>query len=165
MRHEWEHIADALRQEIGEYGGLLHLFEEQQRLLFAREPEAVMRMSEEIQARMPVVQEARRNREARVAVFAVECGQAPDASLRALLNFFAAEAQPLIDALITEINVLIHRVRKVSRHNHALLQRAMESHQHVLRVLRPDGFIQTYAPNGRVAPLAIRPAPALHVAG
>lgn len=165
MSNEWAHIADALRHEVGEYGGLLHLFEEQQRLLFARDPEAVMRMSEEIQLRLPVVQEARRNREARVASFAVEAGQPADSSLRALLKFFAPEAQPLIDALITEINVLIHRVRKVSRHNHALLQRAMESHQQVLRVLRPDGFVQTYAPNGRVAPLAVRPMPALHAAG
>lgn len=165
MRTEWEHIADALRQEAVEYGGLLHLFEEQQRLLFSRDPEAVMRMSDEIQARLPVVQEARRNREARVAAFAVNCGQQADASLRGLLSFFEPAAQPLLDALITEINVLIHRVRKVSRHNHALLQRAMESHQQLLRVLRPDGFVQTYAPDGRVAPLAVRTTPALHAAG
>lgn len=165
MKHEWEHIADSLRQEIGEYGGLLHLFEEQQRLLFTRDPDAVLRMSEEIQQRLPVVQEARRNREARVASFAVECGEPADSSLRSLLKFFVPEAQPLIEALITEINLLIHRVRKVSRHNQALLQRALESHQQVLRVLRPDGFVQTYAPNGRVAPLGLRTAPALHAAG
>lgn len=165
MTTEWEDIADALRQEAAEYGGLLHLFEEQQRLLFTRDPDAVLRMSEEIQARLPLVQETRRNREARVAAFAVEAGQPADSSLRSLLKFFLPQAQPLLDALITEINILIHRVRKVSRHNHALLQRAMESHQQVLRVLRPDGFVQTYAPNGRVAPLSVRPVAALHAAG
>lgn len=165
MNTDWENIVEALRLEVSEYGGLLHLFEEQQRLLFARDPEAVLRMSEEIQSHVGSLHETRRLREERVAEFARAAGQSPESSLRSLLQFLAPAARPLIQALIDEINLLIHRVRRVSRHNHSLLKHALDSHQQVLRVLRPDGFVQTYSPNGRVAALSARPVATLHAAG
>lgn len=158
-------IAEALRQEIAEYGGLLHRFEEQQRSLFRRDAEAVLRLSTEIEAHVATLYECRRNREALVAAFATENRQAPTSTLRSLLPFFSAEVRPLLEALISEINVLIHRVRRVSRHNHSLLARSVESQQQLLRQLRPDNFTQTYSPSGRMAMTAARPVPAFKVAG
>jgi flagellar biosynthesis/type III secretory pathway chaperone len=165
MNPEWQLIADALRQEIAEYGGLLHLFEQQQHFLFRRDADAVLRLSTEIEAHVAALHECRRNREAAVAAFATANAQSPASTLRSLLPFFAAEVRPLLEALISEINVLIHRVRRVSRHNHSLLARSVETQQQLLRSLRPDSFTQTYAPNGRMALSAARPAPAFKVAG
>lgn len=165
MNDQWQTIADALRQEIAEYGGLLHLFEQQQQFLFRRDADAVLRLSTEIEGHVLNLHECRRHREAVVAAFATEHAQSPTSTLRSLLPFFVADVRPLIEALISEINVLIHRVRRVSRHNHSLLSRSVEAQQQLLRTLRPDSFTQTYAPNGRVALSAIRPAPAFKVAG
>lgn len=165
MSHDWSAIAEALRQEIAEYGGLLHLFEEQQRGLFRRDADAVLRLSTEIEAHAASLHESRGQREKLVAAFAAENHQPATSTLRSLLPFFAAEVRPLIEALISEINVLIHRVRRMSRHNHSLLARSVETQQQLLRQLRPDAFTQTYAPNGRMAMTAARPAPAFKVAG
>ena len=41
MNSAWSPIADHLRSEIAEYGGLLHLFEQQQRQLFSRNADGV----------------------------------------------------------------------------------------------------------------------------
>jgi flagellar biosynthesis/type III secretory pathway chaperone len=166
MNLPWQPIADDLRAELGGYGDLLRLFEEQRRLLFARDPEAVLRLSDQIQEHVAGLDRTRRLREARVAECAAAAGQPRTASLRSLLPAFAPEARPLLQALIDEVNVLIRRVRQVSRHNHTLLQRAVETHQQLLRVLRPDSFVQTYGAGGRVLPLAaVRTAPALDAAG
>lgn len=165
MPTEWQHIADALRHEIAEYGGLLHLFEQQQQSLFARDADSVLRLSSEIEAHVQGLHEHRRNREALVATFATEHAQTPTATLRSLLPFFIAEVRPLLEALISEINVLIHRVRRVSRHNHSLLSRALENQQQLLRALRPDSFTQTYSADGRMAMTAPRSESAFRVAG
>jgi flagellar biosynthesis/type III secretory pathway chaperone len=165
MDHEWKIIADALRHEIAEYGGLLHLFEEQQRFLFARNPDGVLRLSTEIESLVQNLHESRRNREALVAAFAKENNELPTATLRSLLPHFGADVRPLLEALIAEVNILIHRVRRVSRHNHSLLSRTVEAQQELLRQLRPDAFTQTYAPSGRVSLSGVRPEPAFKVAG
>ena len=165
MNHEWQIVAEALRKEIAEYGGLLNLFEEQQRYIFLRDAESVLRLSSEIESHVMHLHEFRRNREAVVAAFAVEHRQPPTSTLRSLLPHFEVDVRPLIEALISEINVLIHRVRRVSRHNQSLLSRSVEAQQQLLRVLRPDSFTQTYSPSGRMSLGAVRPEPAFKVAG
>ncbi len=165
MNYPWQTLTEALRAEISEYGGLLGTFEEQQAALFARDPDTVLRLSGEIETQLRLLHEQRRNREALVAAFAVEHGESPASTLRSLLPHFAAELRPLIEALVSEINLLIHRVRRVSRHNHSLLARSLENQQQMLRALRPDAFTHTYSPAGRVTLTASRPAPAFEVAG
>ncbi len=165
MNHLWQNIADSLRTEIAEYGGLLHLFERQQQGLFGREADVVLQLSAEIEGQVARLHECRTHREQAVVEFARAHGHPVTATLRSMLPSVAAEARPLIEALISEVNRLIHRTRRITRHNHALLARAVETHQEFLRVLRPDAFSSTYAANGRMSTGAIRPTPALQVAG
>lgn len=166
MNPVWHSITEALRQEITEYGALLHLFEQQQHRLFARDAEGVLQLSTDIETQVRTLHDCRRRREELVAAYAVAHGEPASATLRSLLTSFAAEVRPLLEAMIAEINVLIHRVRRVSRHNHTLLARSVETHQQLLRQLQPDAFTQTYAPNGRVSlTTTARPAAALQAAG
>ncbi|MBI2516352.1 MAG: flagellar export chaperone FlgN [Opitutae bacterium] len=166
MNPVWHSITEALRSEITEYGALLHLFEEQQQRLFARDPEAVLRLSTDIEAQVRILHDSRRRREELVSAYAVAHGHPAGATLRSLLPNFVAEVRPLLEAMITEVNVLIHRVRRVSRHNHTLLARSVDAQQQLLRQLKPDAFTQTYAPNGRVSmTTTARPSPALQAAG
>ncbi len=161
----WQHIAECLRAELAEYGGLLALFENQQTSLFRRDANEVLRLSAEIEQQARTLQYSRRQREDTVAGFAILHGQSAGSTLRSLLPFVALEARPLLEALIDEVNRLIHRVRRVSRHNHTLLTRTVDLHQEILRSIRPDTFTQTYTPKGRLALGNVPVAPAWQAAG
>ena len=147
----WQLVAECLRQELVEYGALLRLFEQQQESLFKRDADAVLSFGGEIEAQAYILQDCRVRREQKVIEFAAEFGLPETTTLRGLLPHVELDAQPLLEALINEINHLLHRVRRTSRHNHTLLSRTLELHQETLRQLRPDAFANTYAPNGRLA--------------
>jgi flagellar biosynthesis/type III secretory pathway chaperone len=149
MNDSWIIIADALRAEIAGFGGLLHLFEQQQQSLFVRDTDGVIRLSAEIEAHSRLMQDHRQQREQIVSSFALTHHQPPRATLRSLLPFIEADARPLLEALIDEVNVLIHRVRRLTRQNHTLLARTVESQQELMRTLRPDAFLHTYSAMGR----------------
>jgi flagellar biosynthesis/type III secretory pathway chaperone len=165
MNTRWESIADALRAELAEYGGLLHRFETQQQSLLARDAVAVLQLSTEIEAQTRLAADRRDQRERLVAAFARDHGQPANSTLRALLPLIEDVARPLIEALIAEVNVLLHRVRRANRHNHALLARTVEMHQEMLQQLRPTAFTKTYAPDGRVSVATGSAASSLRVAG
>jgi flagellar biosynthesis/type III secretory pathway chaperone len=161
----WAFIAECLREELADYGGLLHLFEAQQRALFDRQPDTVLHLANEIEAHARTLSVSRTRREQSVSAFAEEQGRPTNSSLRSLLPFIEADARPLLEALINEVNALLHRVRRTSRHNHSLLTRAVEVHQETLAQLRPHSFMKTYSPGGRVSVASAHNAPTLRAAG
>ncbi len=161
----WQNIAECLRNELAEYGGLLALFAEQQKCLFNREPTEVLHLSGAIEQQVRTLEQCRRQRESIVADFAAIHVQPPSATLRSLLPLIDNVARPLIEALIGEINHLLHRVRRTSRHNHTLLARAVEVHQDTLQQLRPQAFTKTYSEAGRVSIAAGAPTSTIRIAG
>lgn len=165
MKTHWEFIAECLRQELAEYGGLLNLFEEQQRSLFERNVEAVVRLGTEIELQAGNLQRHRELREDAVSKFAERHGRPSDATLRSLLPLIDPSARPLLEALIDEVNHLLHRVRRTSRHNHTLISRAVEVHQEMLQHMRPQSFTKTYSPAGRLAMATAEASSTLRVAG
>ena len=134
-------------------------------MLFARDPDGVLRLSGEIEAQVRTLHECRRQRESAVAIFSSEHGLPTNATIRSLLPHFPGDVRPLVDALMSEINVLIHRVRRMSRRNYTLLARTVDLQQRFLRQLMPSLFSQTYNPNGRMALAMNTPTRALHFCG
>ncbi len=165
MSRAWETIADCLRLELADYGGLLHLFEEQQRSLFERRAEDVLELSTAIEAQARELGTNRTRREQLVAEFAIAQGLPSTTTLRALLPMIEADARPLLEALIDEVNHLLHRVRRTSRHNHTLLASAVQVHQESLQQLRPQAFTRTCAPSGRMSVHAAAGSSTLRAAG
>jgi hypothetical protein len=165
MTTHWETIAECLRAELADYGGLLHLFEETQRCLFERDPDGVLRATHEIEQMSRSLEGSRNRREAAVAAFARANGQPAATTLRAMLPLVESDARPLLEALINEVNILVHRVRRISRHNHMMLSRTVQLHQETLQQLRPNAFTRTYSPVGRVSVAAAVPASTLRIAG
>jgi len=165
IKPTWQIIADCLRNELAEYGALLALFAEQQKSLFDRDANEVLRLSSSIELQVRTLEQCRRSRENLVSDFAVANAQPPSATLRSLLPVIDNVARPLIEALIGEINHLLHRVRRTSRHNHTLLARAVEVHQDTLQQLRPQAFTKTYSPAGRVSIVAGDPSSTIRIAG
>lgn len=165
MIPSWETIADLLREELADYGGLLNRFEEQQQSLLDRDPAAVLQHTTGIEDHVRTLSESRERRELAVSALATALGFPANATLRSLLPRLDPMAAPLLEALIDEVNHLLHRVRRTSRHNQALLQRSLEVQQDVLMRLRPQSFTKTYAPNGRVAVAPAAASASLQVAG
>lgn len=165
MKSHWEIIAEALRAELADYGGLLHLFEQQQRSIFARDADSVLSISLAIEPQARALAATREHREEVVASFAMSNGRPANSTLRSLLSFIALAARPLVEALIDEVNHLIHRLRRTSGHNQTLLSRVVEVHQEMLAQLRPQTFTKTYSPGGRVSIAASGGVATLRVAG
>ncbi len=165
MNLTWQDIADALRAEVAEGGQLLGLFEEQQRTLFRRQPETVLELGRAIQRQAQALDGCRRDRERAVAAFAAAQGRAQSSTLRSLLDRMPEDARPLLEALIGEVNRIIHRLRRAARLNHQLLTCMVECHQEVLRRVRPDTFTKTYSPTGRVSVAGLRTVPSIQTVG
>ncbi len=165
MNNTWSDIADCLRHEIAEYGALYGFYEEQQTRLFKHDAEAVLRLSGDIEVQVRVLHDCRRERETAVSGFANAHGQPTGATIRSLLPLVPADARPLLEALVNEINVLIHRLRRISRHNHMLLARKVELQQQMLRQMLPGTFSQTYSPKGRLSMTVSSPMAALRTTG
>jgi hypothetical protein len=165
MKITWEMLAQCLRDEVQEYGGLLRLFEEQQDCVFRRDADQLLQLIELIRTATESAGAARGRREECASAYAVECGRGADSTLRALLPCVDGQAQPLIEALIDEVNRLIHRVRKLARQNHLLLARTVELQQGLLRQFYPGAFTPTYSAHGRVALAAGAPVAAYQAAG
>ena len=165
MKSHWELIAESLRAELADYGGLLHLFEQQQRSLFARDADAVLSVGIAIESQARTLSTCRSRREEIVASFALRNNRPANSTLRSLLTFIDLDARPLIEALIDEVNHLVHRMRRTSSHNHTLLTRVVEVHQETLAHLRPHSFTKTYSPGGRVSVASSQASSTLSVAG
>jgi flagellar biosynthesis/type III secretory pathway chaperone len=161
----WQLVAECLRQELVEYGTLLNLFEQQQESLFNRDADKVLRICGDIEGQARILEDCRCRREQTSAALAATVHQPASATIRSLLPHIEADARPLLEALINEVNHLLHRVRRTSRHNHSLLARTLELHQETLRQLRPESFTKTYSPSGRVSMAGTAVAPTLRAAG
>lgn len=152
MNISWEFITECLRTELQEYGALLALFEEQQANLLRRDADQVAALALSIEEQVRTAHASRERRAKCVSEFALKQGCAPGIGLRQLLPHFPVEVQPLLGALITEINHLIHRIRRDARQNQMLLSRAVAAHEEALRTLMPETFrARTYSPSGVVS--------------
>ncbi len=144
-------VVELLRAELAAYGGLLAAFDRQQIHLLRREIDESSDTSAVIQDLAAEATEYRTVREAWVAEFAREHNQPEGCALRQMIGFFEADQQPLVEALIKEINVLIHRVRRRARQNHSILARALELRRELQAGLGWLPSSRTYAPSGRVS--------------
>lgn len=154
---EWQALVELLRSELQEYGGLFNLLGRQQDQIIERKPDAILLLNDEIEAQTQVVADLRARREKMVAELHQRAGADGTVTLRSIIPYFPADVQPLLSALMTDINHMLRRNRQKARQNHLLLARAMELTEQTLRVLQPENFTRTYARSGKVAPA--RPAP------
>ncbi len=165
MNATWETLADCLRDEVQEYGGLLNLFEEQQACIFRRDADRLLQLVDALDLAARSAERARRKRETCAGAFAAGCGRSAGATLRSLLPLCEEAARPLLEALINEVNVLIHRLRRIAHQNHLLLAHTVDLQQSLLREFYPGVFTQTYSAGGRPSLSAAAALPSYQAAG
>jgi len=145
----WEPLVQSLRMELQEYGGLCVLIEKQQRAILDRNMPEYMEIADEIESQAAATSGLRAEREQRVRQFAELFGEPLETELSRLIHFFPQDAQPLLRALVEEINNLINKSNRRAKQNHMLLARAMQYTYELLQQVSPQSQIKTYSKLGK----------------
>lgn len=164
-RTVWEPLVEALRLELQEYGGLLSLLDRQQEYIHRRDAEQLLKLDRSLQGEMQATADLRDRREQMVATLAGQLGYPADTALSSMLEAFDEVARPLLKALVEEINALIEKTRRRAHQNQALLARACDVMEEVLRTLRPQGLTKTYTARGAVDLRRAESGSCLHATG
>ena len=150
LQEQFQHIVAALQNELQEYGGLLHLFDRQQKCIVHQDPTGFLDINVDVDEQIAKLSHCRIEREALVRSTAVAMGKAPDITLAALTVSFPVEQQPLLRALIEEINDLISRTQRRTRQNRMLLAQCVDSARQLLALSNPGAIPGTYGSHGQV---------------
>lgn len=154
---DWNPLVDLLRHEVQEYGGLYNLLERQQGEIFQRDPQLVLDTNSEIESYMSAMGSLRDQRETLVREMARGCGADEEQPLSKLLVHFPDFMQPMLQALVDEINAMIRRTRQKARQNFMLLSRTMEINHETMQRLQPGNYNRTYSKKGRIGVKTQRP--------
>lgn len=149
MREAFHRIIEALRSELHEYGGLLHLFERQQEEVLRHNPDGFLALCPDVEQQLDRIQACRSSREQLVRNTATLLNAPPDSPLTSLLPACPEELRPLLIALIQEINDLLTRTQRRSRQNHMLLGQCLELARQMVAATRPEAANRTYSSNGK----------------
>jgi len=150
MKAELEALIGTLREELTQYGELLALLEQQQDLIVSRSAEGLLENLGAINAQVPVVAAARQRRDQLRKELAVALGNPSTLSFRQLMVLVPPDYQPLLEALVDEINDLLMRSQQRLRQNHLLLSRSLDLMQQMIFSLFPSSGGQTYSQAGMV---------------
>jgi flagellar biosynthesis/type III secretory pathway chaperone len=150
LQEQFQGIVAALQNELQEYGGLLHLFDRQQKCIVHQDPTGFLDINVDVDEQIAKLSHCRIERETLVRSTAVAMGKTPDITLAALTVSFPVEQQPLLRALIEEINDLISRTQRRTRQNRMLLAQCVESARQLLALSNPGAIPGTYGSHGQV---------------
>ena len=151
MNTFYQQVIEALRAELNEYGGLLHLFQEQQQFVLHHDPAGFLSLTEGVDEQIQRSIEKRIARENLVRETAVQAGVDPESPLTALLPYCPQPIRPLLSALIEEINDLLHRTQRRFRQNHMLLGQCLDLARQMVGLSRPELTTNTYNFRGQKA--------------
>lgn len=147
---QWDELAEALRGELAEYGGLLALLEEQRQAVVTRDTGIL----NDVNARAAQqAAEAARLSEAREGVcvrMARACGVGDKTTVRELIGYMPPNARGMFDALIKESADLTTKVTERVRRNSMLVARASEQNERLIMNARPLSTTKAYNKRGGV---------------
>lgn len=145
---KWDELADVLRDEVAEFGGLLALLDEQRDAILGRDLDRLMGVNERVQEQTVCAERCRAIRDEVCVRLARGVGCNPDVTVRELSSYLPVEARALFDALIGEtVHVVGSVKRKVERNAH-LLSRAEDLNAKLLLAMRPASTSRTYNKRG-----------------
>lgn len=150
IQEKFKEIVSVLQNELEEYGGLLHLFDRQQKCIIHQDPAGFLDINLDVDEQIAKLSQCRQSREELVRRIAASLGKPTDITLSALSLCFMPEHQPLMKALIDEINELITRTQRRTRQNRMLLAQCVESARQLLSISNPGALPGTYGAQGQI---------------
>lgn len=144
----WDLLADVLRDEFSEYGGLLALLNEQQQGIVHRNPEWLSERNLVIEQQAVRANEFRIRRERMVRECAIDLGLAPNVPLPQLLRLAPPATIPMFEALMDGCRATAEKVQAKLHSNRALLMRIQNVTQEMLQKLQPASTTNSYNRRG-----------------
>ncbi|HNX05580.1 MAG TPA: flagellar export chaperone FlgN [Opitutales bacterium] len=147
---QWEELADALRDELAEYGGLLALLDEQRDAISKGGVDSVLEAAEKVREQARAAEARRNMREEVGARLARHFGRDPDATVRDLVSAIPPGARPMFDSLIEQGSQVAALAQKKVRRNALMLARATDLNDRLIMALRPQSATRAYNKRGGV---------------
>ena len=160
MTEELNNLIAALRDELTQYGEVLALMQEQQQFIINRSANELLLNLNEVNEQMEKVAAARNRRDAcRQALFTT-LGATEETTFRQMTGMLPTEVQPLLKALVEEINQLLERIQKWLRQNHMLLSRSLDLMKQIMKGMFPSSSATagTYGRGGQMSPVTPPPS-------
>jgi hypothetical protein len=151
MPEPYTPLLAAMQLELQEYGALLHLFDMQRDCVVRHDPAGFLDLNPRVEKQIALLHKCRLEREALIRQVAVECGKPEDTTLAALTPGCPPARQPLLRALIEEINNLTTRVQRRLRQNCDLLARCVDVARDVVSTVDPGALTDSYSAQGRLS--------------
>jgi flagellar biosynthesis/type III secretory pathway chaperone len=87
-------------------------------------------------------------------------GVTEETTFRQMTGMLPTEVQPLLKALVEEINQLLKRIQKWLRQNHMLLSRSLDLMKQIMQGMFPSSSATagTYGRGGQVSPVTPPPS-------
>ena len=109
MNEELNNLITALREELTQYGEVLALMQEQQELIINRAANELLINLNTVNSQMEQVALARQQRELARQQLVASLGGTEETTFRQMTEMLPPEVQPLVDALVQEINQILKK--------------------------------------------------------
>ncbi len=119
----WDELVNALREELQEEGGLLRLVNQQTEILYRRDVPDAKRIEEQIDGQLKLAARCTQHRELILRHTAALIGLGEAAKTSDILGSFPEYVQPLLEALVSEVDRLSGRVEERIKQNQSLKDR------------------------------------------
>jgi len=160
MNEELNNLITALREELTQYGEVLALMQEQQQFIINRSANELLLNLNVVNEQMEKVSVARNHREACRRALVATLGATEETTFRQMTEMLSPEVQPLLNALVEEINQLLQHIQKWLRQNHMLLSRSLDLMKQIMKGMFPSSSATagTYGREGQVSPVTPPPS-------
>ena len=122
---DWDGLVSALRDELQEKGGLIRLLNQQTEILYRRDHVENERLEDQIRNQIRLATRCRQARELILRQTAAKLDMPDEASAGEILAHFPEYVQPLLEALLLEVDRLSGRLEERLRQNQYLKERFM----------------------------------------
>ncbi|MFA5256944.1 MAG: flagellar protein FlgN [Opitutales bacterium] len=147
---QWEELADALRDELAEYGGLLALLDEQRDAIMTRRIDSLLELTQRVHEQTAHAVRFKNIRDEVCARLAQVSGCGVDATVRDLLGYMPAGARGMFEALVSDGIDVATKAKARTQRNAALITRAGDLNEKLMRAVSPGSTIKTYNARGSV---------------
>ena len=160
MNEELNSLITALREELTQYGEVLALMQEQQQFIINRSANELLLNLNVVNEQMEKVSVARNHRESCRRALVATLGATEETTFYQMTEMLPSEVQPLLKALVEEINQLLQHIQKWLRQNHMLLSRSLDLMKQIMKGMFPSSSATagTYSRGGQVSPVTPPPS-------
>ena len=160
MNEALNNLIAALREEMTQYGELLALMQEQQELIINRSANELLINLHDVNQQVEKITAHREHRDAALRTLVQSVGGTEDTTFKQMTALLPVEYQPLLNALVEEINQLLQRIQTWVKQNHLLLKRSLDLMSKIMHGIFPtsSAAAQTYGRGGTVNPIAPPPS-------